>query len=414
MGFPLACAVAKNSKYEVVGFDPDSKKIQQIKFRISPIEDAQAEKDFKSVSFEVAADDSILKNCEIFLICVPTPVDDDHNPNLFPVKSATETAAKFLQKNGIVVIESTVNPGVCDEVVIPILEEKTGKKVGEFFNVAHCPERINPGDPKWNVHNIPRNIGATTPEACKKIADFYRSFLSGEVNEMSSLRVAEATKIVENTFRDINIAYVNELAQSFDTLGIDLVEVLSGASNKPFAFLPHFPSCGVGGHCIPVDPYYLIRRADRSGFNHRFLKIAREINNSMPRYTVEKLEKVLAEQRKILSDVRIGILGLSYKKNISDLRESPSLRILKILRERGVEPEIFDPYVLENSTCESLSEVLKKIDVAVIATDHDEFRNLEVSDFLDAGVTTVIDGKNIFSPADFRGTSIFYRGIGRG
>jgi len=414
VGFPLACTIAKNKSYKVFGFDLSKEKIDLINQKKSPIEDKQAEKDIKTVKITASTDPEILKDSDIFIVCVPTPVFNDHTPDLDPIKNATKTISKYLKNGSLVIIESTINPGVCEEVIIPILETETKLKSGKDFDLAHCPERINPGDPKCNVYNIPRNIGATTPQACKKAANFYRSFINAEINEMSSLKTAEATKIIENTFRDINIAYVNELAKSFDILGIDLTEVIRGASNKPFAFMPHFPSCGVGGHCIPVDPYYLIERAKKSGFDHKFVRIAREINNSMPQYTVDLLTDALNSIGKPIKNTRIGILGISFKANISDKRESPALTIIKLLQKKGANLSIFDPYCLKDSTGNSLEELLQNVDAVLIATDHKEFKKLTPLDFQKHNIKVVIDGKNIYDKQAFLGTDIIYKGIGRG
>ena len=406
VGFPLACTIAKNKSYKVFGFDLSKEKIDLINQKKSPIEDKQAEKDIKTVKITASTDPEILKDSDIFIVCVPTPVFNDHTPDLDPIKNATKTISKYLKNGSLVIIESTINPGVCEEVIIPILETETKLKSGKDFDLAHCPERINPGDPKWNVYNIPRNIGATTPQACKKAANFYRSFINAEINEMSSLKTAEATKIIENTFRDINIAYVNELAKSFDILGIDLTEVIRVASNKPFAFMPHFPSCGVGGHCIPVDPYYLIERAKKSGFDHKFVRIAREINNSMPQYTVDLLTDALNSIGKPIKNTRIGILGISFKANISDKRESPALTIIKLLQKKGANLSIFDPYCLKDSTGNSLEELLQNVDAVLIATDHKEFKKLTPLDFQKHNIKVVIDGKNIYDKQAFLGTEI--------
>jgi nucleotide sugar dehydrogenase len=318
-----------------------------------------------------------------------------------------------MQKDTYVIIESTINPGVCDEIVIPIIESETGMKAGVDFDVAHCPERINPGDPKWNVYNIPRNIGSTRPEATKFLADFYRSFIDAEINEMPDLKTAEATKIIENTFRDINIAYVNELAKSFDILGIDLLTVIKGASNKPFAFMPHYPGCGVGGHCIPVDPYYLIERASQSGFDHKFLKIAREINNSMPEYTIDLLAVGLNKFEKPIKNTKVGLLGMSYKANVGDLRQSPSVEIKKILLQREADLNIYDKYFPELSTCNSLEEILEKSFAIVIATDHDEFKNIDADILKKYDIKVVIDGKNCLDKEKISAAGIYYKGIGR-
>lgn len=412
VGLPLACAIARTNKYEVVGFDLNESKVNSIKNKICPIDDVQCEKDLQELSFEVSTDMSILQNCDVFIVCVPTPVLDDYMPDLTPVKSATEIVAKFIRKGDSIIIESTINPGVCDEIVAPLLEELTGMKAGTDFDVAHCPERINPGDPKWNVYNIPRNIGSTSPEATAKLAELYRSVINATINEMPDLKTAEATKIIENTFRDINIAFVNELAKSFDVLGIDLKKVIEGASNKPFAFMPHFPSCGVGGHCIPVDPYYLIERAKQSGFDHKFLKLAREINNSMPAYTIELLGDALNTYKKTINGTKIGLLGMSYKANVGDLRESPAIELKAILLEKGAELEVFDPYFPEYSTVASLEELLQKVDAIVLATDHNEFKQISGGMLKSNNVQVVIDGKNCLDRDGIKSAGVHYKGIG--
>lgn len=412
VGLPLACAIAKKTGHQVVGYDLSQSKIQKIQDGICPIDDFQCEEDLKVVKFETSTDDSIIEGSDVYIVCVPTPVLDDYTPDLTPVKSATATIARHLKKGNYVVIESTVNPGVSNEVVIPILQDATGLICGVDFDVAHCPERINPGDPKWNVYNIPRNIGASRIEAANFLADLYRSFIDATINVMKNLKTAEATKIIENTFRDINIAFVNELAKSFDVLGIDLMEVIRGASNKPFAFLAHYPSCGVGGHCIPVDPYYLIERAKQSGFDHKFLKLAREINNSMPEYTIQILTEALNEFEKSVKNTKIGLLGMSYKANVGDLRESPSLEIKKLLEERGADVLVFDQYFPELSNCNSLDEVLNTAFAVIIATDHTQFKAISAEQLQGSNVKVVIDGKNCLDKKRIKEAGIYYKGIG--
>lgn len=412
VGLPLACAIAKSGLYETACFDLSLEKINLIRSGICPIDDKQCALDMNGLNLNVSNDESILSGSDIFIVCVPTPVLDDYTPDLNPVKSAASICARYIKKGNIVIIESTINPGVCDEIVAPLIEELSGLKAGYEYDLAHCPERINPGDPNWNVYNIPRNIGATRPEATKRAADFYRSFLNAEINEMPDLKTAEATKIIENTFRDINIAFVNELAKSFDVLGIDLMTVIKGASNKPFAFLPHFPSCGVGGHCIPVDPYYLIERASKSGFDHKFLKLAREINNSMPEYTVKLLLDALNHIEKPLKGQKIAMLGLSYKANVGDLRESPALKIQELLNEKGALLDIFDPHFTDMNTADSLDTILKRNEYIVIATDHSEFKALNSDDLLKYGIKIVIDGKNCLDKIGIKEAGIYYKGIG--
>lgn len=411
VGLPLAYAIAKSNKYEVVGFDIVKEKIQSIQNGILPIDDEQAEKDMQETKLSVSVDKSILKNSDFYIICVPTPIDNNYNPDFTPVKKATALVAEFLEKGQTVIVESTINPGVCEEVVLPILE-KTGLKNGEDFELAHCPERINPGDPKWNVYNIPRNVGALTKKGCKNVADLYRNCLTGEINEMATLQEAEATKIIENTFRDINIAYVNELAKSFDKLGIDLVNVIKGASNKPFAFMAHYPGCGVGGHCIAVDPYYLIEKAKQAGFDHKFLRNARMVNNSMPAYAVERLIKTLNNIGKSIKGTKIGLMGLSYKPNIEDLRESPALKIKEILeREYETSLNVFDPYNLDKSTHQDIDSFLDDCEVVVIATAHSEFKELPLEKW--KKVKVIVDGRNCLNKAEIKKLGVVYSGIGR-
>ena len=376
VGLPLAVLVAEKG-YRVTGIDHGRSRVQKLRRGINTLPSETRITDaIKKRIFTATTDPSVLRSADIIIICVPTPVDHFYKPDLNPVMSAARTIAKYQGKNQLVVLESTVNPGVCEEVVLPILE-KTGKKAGRDFELAHCPERINPGDPKWYVGNIPRCVGATTSRGAKRAAAFYRHLINGEIRIMKSIKEAEATKIIENSFRDVNIAFVNELARSFDKLGIDLFDVLQGAANKPFAFMPHWPSIGVGGHCIPVDPYYLIERAKKSGFDHKFLSLAREINNAMPEYAVNQLQLLLNQRHESMAGRKIGVLGLSYKANVGDIRESPSLKVIQLLRDLGADVVIYDPYFPEQSTVPTLEAVLKKSEALIVAVNHREFTALD-------------------------------------
>ena len=412
VGLPLLVAIAKSKKYEAVGYDLDQKKIKLIKSGKSPIQDEAAEEFLQKNKLTVSDKENILSDSDVFIVCVPTPVHDDHNPDYGPVISATKIAGKYLSAGAHFVLESTVNPGTSDEIVIPILEELTSLKAGKDFNVTHCPERINPGDPKWSVYNIPRNIGSISKELNSEVANFYRSFLpKATINEVESLQIAEATKIVENTFRDINIAYVNELAQSFDKMGIDLYQTLQAASNKPFGFMPHWPGCGVGGHCIAVDPYYLIRQAGKKGFNHKFLKLAREINNSMPHYCVSKLVKALNEVKLPVKDTKVALLGLSYKADVGDIRESPSLEIESELLKLGADLTVYDKY-FERSQ-KDLKKIIEQAEAVVIATAHKEIVEQLPELLKKSKVRVVIDGRNCLQLSEQLKKRIVYKGIGR-
>ncbi len=412
MGLPLAL-VARTRGHSVVGVESDARRHSQIKNAAVPDLEDVFTSALRRDPLTVTKEFNAVKDADVVVVCVPTPVDHDHQPDITILKDVCVEIAKNLQKGKLIVIESTVNPGTADEVLIPLMEEHSGLKAGVDFGIAHCPERINPGDSKWPVEKIPRVIGATTKEALVEASEFYRSILNASVHEMGSVREAEAVKMVENSFRDVNIAFVNELAMSFNKLNIDVTNVLKGASTKPFGFMLHLPGCGVGGHCIPVDPYYLIRYAKKNGFNHKFLALAREINNGMPEFTIELLEKELAKKGKDLRGSRVALLGLSYKANVSDLRESPALEIAHMLVSRGAELRTFDPYIRERSTAASLSDALKSADAIVVATAHGAFCSLTPAVLKQYGISIVIDGRNCLDKEAFTDSGIVYRGIGR-
>jgi nucleotide sugar dehydrogenase len=283
----------------------------------------------------------------------------------------------------------------------------------EDFYFAHCPERINPGDERFTVANIPRVIGARTNDSSLAAAAFYRSILETKTIKTTTLKEAESVKMVENAFRDINIAYVNELAMSFDRLGIDIHNVIDAASTKPFGFMPHFPGCGVGGHCIPVDPYYLIDYAEKNGFSHTFIKTARQINSDMPGYTIDRLEEALDSTGMDLPGTKVALLGLAYKRGIADCRESPAFVILDELRERGAHVIAYDPYVPEKSDRNTLEETLTDAEAIIIATDHTIFKDLVPEDLKKHGIRVVVDGRNCLLKEAFTSAGITYRGIGR-
>jgi len=411
VGLPLAIR-AKEKGYAVYGLDTNQKRVDMINRKKSPIEEKFLEENLPRYPITATTDSMVLRAADVILICVPTPVDEHHYPDLAPVIGASRTIAKHCKKNALIVLESTVNPGVSEEIVRPIFEEAEFI-IGKTIFIAHCPERINPGDPKWNVTNIPRVVGSFDKEGLDRALRFYGNIVDAPIRPMRSIREAEAVKIVENSFRDINIAFVNELAKSFDRLDIDVKDVIDGAATKPFAFMPHYPSCGVGGHCIPVDPYYLIEHAKKRGFDHKFLRTARAINNSMPFYTIELLQDALNEIKLPLNGTRIGILGIAYKANIDDQRESPYFPILKILHEHGAKTVSYDPHVRSQSTVRSLEELLRKVDAVVIVTNHDEFTTIEPRTFKNHGIKVIIDGKNCLDKNALRKEGIIYKGIGR-
>ncbi|MEM4346985.1 MAG: nucleotide sugar dehydrogenase [Candidatus Altiarchaeota archaeon] len=409
VGLPLACLCAKKG-YDVIGIDKNPEIVKKVNEGISHIKDKKLEREVKKSKGKIFAtrDFSKIKNVDIIIVCVPTPVNKKHKPDLEPLKSAAREISKFLKKGHLVIIESTIYPGTTGEIVKKILENSGLKSEKDFF-LAHCPERIDPGNKKWNIENIPRVLGALSKRGRKKAAKFYREIINAEVKELSTVKAAEAVKIVENTFRDINIAFINELAKSFDKFEIDIKEVIEGAKTKPFGFMAFYPGCGVGGHCIPVDPYYLIEKAKNIGFNHKFLKLAREINNSMPQYTVSLLEQKVGN----LKGKKIGVLGLAYKANVDDIRESPALKILEILKKKGADVFSFDPLVPEKSSVPSLDELLKKVNYLILATDHREFKRMNLRKLRENNIKVIIDGKNCLNKKKIQNLGIDYKGIGR-
>lgn len=412
VGLPLAL-LAETKGFEVTGIDLNENRIKRLKKRESVIDDVIANKQLKSSKINFTTDITLLAKVDIAVICVPTPVDKDKNPDLAPVKSATIAAAKNLKPGTLLILESTINPGVCDEVVIPLIEKETDHVIGKTLHIAHCPERINPGDPKWHVGNINRVVGANSEEAIELAYNFYTKLIDAQIKKMGSLKEAEAVKIVENSFRDVNIAFVNELAMSFDKLGINVKNVIDGAATKPFAFMAHYPGIGVGGHCIPVDPYYLIEYARSNGFEHKFLSLARNINESMPIYAIDQLEEsLIATTGKSLKGATVAVLGLSYKANVGDDRESPSYRVIDTLKERGATVKTFDPYISQGSTENNLEDTIESVDATILATSHKEFLSLKPSELPEKSV--FLDGRNalISKQSEFAKSNVKYLGIG--
>ncbi|HVS78666.1 MAG TPA: nucleotide sugar dehydrogenase [Candidatus Saccharimonadales bacterium] len=409
VGLPLALLTAKKG-YGVTGIDLDANKVAAINKHRDPIGEEYIAKNIKNSKLKAATDFSAVSSASIVIVCVPTPVKNGRDPDLGPLKGACEMLAKELAKGTLVIIESTINPGVCDEVVIPLIEKTSGLKINRDFYVSHCPERINPGDKRWSVETIPRVAGSSSPTGLRRTLSFYESIIKAPIKPMASLKEAEAVKIVENSFRDVNIAFVNELAMSFTKLGINVKNVIDGAATKPFAFMPHYPSVGVGGHCIPVDPYYLIEYARGYGFEHEFLSLARSINDSMPEFTVSQLVEALGEAGLKIKGARVAVLGLAYKPNVGDDRESPSYKLIKILESKGAQVSTYDPYVISRSTAKSLGGALKNAQAIVVATNHKEFARLNPK-YLTSKV--FIDGQNAFSRSAFEAAGIIYKGIGR-
>jgi nucleotide sugar dehydrogenase len=416
VGLPLAIRCVEKD-YTVYGLDLDKKKIDSIKKGQSPFKEEFIE-ERKTLLKKITAttDPAILKKADIVVVCVPTPVDEKFFPIFTPLTSAVEMIIKNHRPGQLVIIESTINPGVCEEVLVPIFSAAKLEE-GRDYLLAHCPERINPGKAAiskgYSVANIARVVGALSKKGLDLSQKFYESIIDAQIKPMGSIKEAEACKIVENSFRDINIAFVNELAKSFDKLGIDVKNVIDGAATKPFAFMAHYPGRGVGGHCIPVDPYYLIERAKESGFDHKFLRVAREINNSMPAYTVEAMQELLNEVRLPMKDTAIGVMGLSYKADVDDLRESPAIKIIAELKKKQAKIIRYDPFIKGMSDVPDLKTFLKKCTAIVLVTNHSEFAALDPSEFKKNNIKAIVDGMNCLDKNKIKKLSIKYRGIGR-
>jgi len=348
VGLPLATEFAREG-FPVTGVDIDSRKIDSLNRGVSYIPDV-ATKDIKQLrakkKFSATSDFDELKNADVIFICVPTPFDEMKAPDLSPVISATQSIAPRLRAGQLVILQSTTYPGTTEEVCLPILET-SGLKAGKDFHLAFSPERIDPGATSsqgWNVKNTPKTLGGLTPR-CTKLAKALLVNLTPEVFVVSSPRAAEMSKLLENIFRSVNIALVNELALLSERMGIDFWEVIDAAKTKPFGYMAFYPSAGVGGHCIPVDPYYLSWKAREYDFYTKFIELAAEINQSMPYHVVNLASAAMGRQGKSLKDARVLVLGVAFKRNVDDARNSPAERVIELLLNHGAQVRYHDPFV---------------------------------------------------------------------
>jgi UDP-N-acetyl-D-glucosamine dehydrogenase len=378
VGLPMAIEFVR-AGYSVVGIDTDSNRIEKLKQGKSYILDV-GENMLRDCGERLNAtnDFSALMDAEVVVICVPTPLRKTKDPDLSYILSATQEISKFLHKGQLVILESTTYPGTTEEIILPGLQA-TGLKAGGDFFVAFSPERIDPGNPKYTIHNTPKIVGGVT-EACGILTELlYRSIVE-KVVRVSTARSAEMVKLLENTFRAINIGMVNEVAIMCDKLGIDTWEVIDAAATKPFGFMPFYPGPGLGGHCIPIDPHYLSWKLKTLNYSAKFIELAGEINSNMPHYVVNKISNALNDFGKSIKSSKILLLGAAYKKNSNDYRESPALDIWKLLEEKHARILYHDPYVpvlpvdSQSLKSEPLSAaLLESMDCSVIVTDHSNF-----------------------------------------
>ncbi|MDT8367530.1 MAG: nucleotide sugar dehydrogenase [bacterium] len=381
VGLPLAVELA-GAGFPVVGLDKSLEKVEAVNRGESYIPDVPTRQVLQEVEngrLSATMDFGVVSGCDVVCVCVPTPLNKTRDPDISCIIAALEEAiVPNLHPGMLIVLESTTYPGTTDEVMVPALTG-TGLKAGADIFVAFSPERVDPGNPRFNTGNIPKVVGGATPKCTEMAALFYRQFLD-TVFPVSSASVAEMVKIHENTFRSVNIALVNELAVMCDRLGIDVWEVIEGAATKPFGFMPFYPGPGLGGHCIPIDPYYLSWKARSVGFEARFIELAGQVNSFMPLHVVQKAVDALNSIGKAMKGARILVLGVAYKKNIDDERESPAIDIINRLLAKGADVSYTDPYIPELDVgtavlkhVEMTPELLSGCDLALIVTDHDDF-----------------------------------------
>ena len=399
VGLPLAAAFSE--KYEVVGFDVNAKRIEELKSgydRTLELSNEQMKKAIDNgMKFSLNLDE--IRSCNFFIVTVPTPIDKNKRPDLTPVVKATQSVAKVLKKGDIVVYESTVYPGVTEEICVPLLEE-SGLKFNKDFFCGYSPERINPGDKEHTVTKIKKITSGSTPEVAEKVDEVYRSIITAGTHKAPTIKVAEAAKVIENTQRDINIAFMNELAMIFNKMNIDTNAVLQAAGTK-WNFLNFRPGL-VGGHCIGVDPYYLTHKAQELGFHPEMILAGRRINDNMGKYAADQVVKLMIKRGVLINSARVLVLGLTFKENCPDIRNSRVIDVIEELRDFGCSVDVYDPWADETEVKREYGLTpLKSFDEAdydcvVIAVAHDKFKGLKFSKAL------VYDIKNVYENADAR------------
>jgi len=399
VGLPLnLCFVEKG--FRSIGFDIDKSKIEFLNQGKSYIRHISSERIFNAVKsklFSVTSDFSRLKECDAILIAVPTPLNKNREPEMEYIVSTCETIYPHLKKGQLVVLESTTYPGTTVEVVIPILE-KSGLKVDKDFYAAFSPEREDPNNPEYSTETIPKVVGATSKDGLEVANAVYSQIVVRTV-PVSSTQVAEATKLMENIFRSVNIALVNELKVTFMKMGIDVWEVINAAKTKPFGFMPFYPGPGLGGHCIPIDPFYLTWKAREFGVTPKFIELAGEINTSMPDFVIHRVMEVLNEQGKALKGSKILVLGLAYKSNVDDMRESPTFHLFDKLEEKGAMFDYNDPYIpVITQTREHAKYTGKRsvpvsgnYDLILISTAHSEYTSVDFAKYN----IPIVDTRNV-------------------
>ncbi|HET6399481.1 MAG TPA: nucleotide sugar dehydrogenase [Candidatus Thermoplasmatota archaeon] len=425
VGLPTAVAFAKYG-FRVIGADLNPQKVESLNQGISPLKDLDLDDDVAEVvrTGKFSATTDIIAGCaegDAVLLIVPTPVHANKQPDLSYVAKASESAAKALRRGQLLVLESTTYPGTTEEFVIEAAHRLTKMKAGTDFGVAYCPERYNPGDPEHTLSNVFRVVGAIDEDWAEVAAAMYGVLNGGKITRVKDLKTAEAAKVIENIQRDLNIALINELALIFERLGIDTHEVLNAAATK-WNFVKYSPGPGVGGHCLPVDPYYLTSLAERVGYHPKVILAGRAVNDHMPHHVVELVVDGLNEARKPVKGSKIAILGLSYKANTGDPRETPAEHVVAELRRKGADLRLCDPWIKDHEVetvfhgpNHKLESALRGADAVVLLTDHQEFRKMSVEQVVSATGkgAVVVDSRNCLVPTQVRAAGLTYRGVGR-
>ena len=385
VGLPLGLTFSE-AGFNVTGIDIDTKRIEAIlagRSYITDVDEKDIQQAIRNKRFRVTRDLSEIRNLQAVSICVPTPLRKTKDPDMSYVIAAADAIAKELRPGQLIILESTTYPGTTEELILPALEAR-GLKVGQDFFLAYSPERVDPGNPNFATKDILKVIGGVTPRCAELAAMLYGSAMK-HIVPVSSTRVAEMVKLLENTFRSVNIALANEIALMCSHMKIDVWEVIKGASSKPFGFMPFYPGPGLGGHCIPIDPLYLEWKSKIDGFESRFIGLADKVNSGMPKFVVTRAMELLNEHNKAMRGSRVHILGVTYKKDISDSRESPAIEVIKLLSALGAEVTYTDPFVpslqVEGQKMASMPlsrEALASSDMAIIITNHTSFDYVEI------------------------------------
>ncbi len=409
VGLPLAVEKAK-AGFKTIGFDVQKKKVDLVNQGHNYIGDV-VDSDLKSLvesgMLEATTDFSFVKGVDFIAICVPTPLDNHQQPDISYVKSSTEAISKYLTKETMVVLESTTYPGTTEELIRPILESGSGLKCGEDFYLGFSPERVDPGNLIYKTKNTPKVVGAIGKDATEVIASMYRAVLEGDVYEVSSPAIAEMEKILENTYRNINIGLVNELAMLCNEMGISMWEVIDAAKTKPYGFQAFYPGPGLGGHCIPLDPYYLSWKAREYGFHTSMIESSMMINDQMPEYCVERASKILNRFKKAMNGAKVLVVGVAYKQDIDDYRESPALRVIEELEKGQANIEYYDPWVeryvyqgKERSSIPEINpEIIASYDLIMITAAHS---NVDY-EMIQENAKAIFDTKNVMKNVKHRG-----------